>query len=205
MHKIVLLYALAMGYSAVRYVVFMPDNRENLPVFVLNKGIAMAAALCFALAFWQQWRRQRGATQGISSVAWFRAGIFGAFAHVPMSLAVLRPVYFKEFFLGDRLSFKGEAVVLFGALAAGGFYLLTRSTWTELQRWWLSLATVAVLLTHTLSMGAARGLHIDPNHAYLPPMWLLSLFGIALGAGFLVLNRPRGDRLGSLPPQTPSS
>lgn len=188
-----LLYVLCMIYSAVRYVVFTPQNLQNLPVFVLNKGISMGAAFCFALAFWHQWRKRRGAVGGHDPSAWFRAGVFGAVAHIPMSLVILRPGYFKEFFAGDRLSLNGEAVFLFGALSAGGIYLLTRTTWTSLQRWWLSLAFTAVLFSHTLFMGIARGLNINRSHAYLPPMWLLSLIGIALGLVFLLLSRPRHE------------
>jgi hypothetical protein len=189
MRNIVLMYLMAVAYSAVRYVVFAPKNLENLPVFVVNKGVSMAAALCFALAFWRQWR-ERLRPDSAGAAAWFRAGVFGAFAHVPMSLAVLRPGYFREFFAGDRLSFNGEAVFLFGALTAGGIYLLGRSHWTPRQRWWLSLATVGTLFIHTLCMGIVRGLNMHRSHAYLPPMWLLSLIGIALGAGFLLLSRP---------------
>jgi hypothetical protein len=191
------LYLCSMIYSAVRYVVFMPDNLANLPVFVLNKGISMAAALCFAIAFCQQWRRQRRAAVTVEPITWFRAGVVGVVAHIPMSLAILRPSYFREFFAGDRLSLNGEAVFLFGALTAGGIHLLTRTNWTPLHRWWLSLATMSLLFSHTLFMGIARGLNINRSHAYLPPMWLLSLIGIAMGLGFVLMSRPRdADRAG---------
>lgn len=192
MWKIVSLYLVAVAYSAVRYVVFAPKNLENFPVFVTNKGISMAAAFCFTLAFWHLWRT-RHRTPGVEAAAWFRAGIFGVFVHVPMSLAILRPGYFKEFFTGDRLSFNGEAVFLFGALTAGGIYLLGRTHWTTRQRWWLSLATVATLCTHTLCMGIARGLNITRSHAYLPPMWLLSLLGITLGLACLLMSYPKPE------------
>lgn len=187
---IVAVYLAAVAYSVVRYVVFAPKNMANLPVFVVNKGVSMAAALCFSVAFWSQWRH-RPVADSSTAMAWFRAGTFGAFAHIPMSLAILRPSYFKEFFEGERLSFNGEAVFLFGALTAGGFYLLSRSSWTPQQRWWASLATISTLFAHTLSMGIARGLHINRSHAYLPPMWLLSLIGIGFALGFLVLSRPK--------------
>lgn len=186
----IFLYVLCMTYSAIRYVAFAPENLQNLPIFVLNKGISMGAAFCFSLAFWHQWRRLRG-VNGHEPAAWFRSGIFGVFVHIPMSLAILRPSYFKEFFAGDRLSFNGETVFLFGALTVGGVYLLTRTMWTASQRWWLSLATMSVLFSHALSMGIARGLNINSSHGYLPPMWLLSLIGIALGIGFLLLSRPK--------------
>lgn len=193
MRNIVVLFVLAIAYSAVRYIVFAPKNLPHLPVLVVNKGVSMAAAFCFALAFWQQWRRLRGATGGTEPAAWFRAGIFGAIWHIPMSLAILRPGYFKEFFVtdGSRMSFNGEAVFMFGALTAGGVYLLTRQQWTPIQRWWLSIATIAVLFSHTLCMGIARGLNINASHAYLPPMWLLSVVGIAMGMGFLLMSRPK--------------
>jgi hypothetical protein len=192
LRKIVLLFGLSIAYSAVRYIVFAPENLPHLPVFVVNKGVSTAAAFCFALAFWQHWRRLRGATGGTEPATWFRAGTFGAIWHIPMSLAILSPGYFKEFFLtdGSRMSLNGEVVLMFGALTAGGVYLLARQQWTPIQRWWLSLATISVLFSHTLCMGIARGLNIKASHAYLPPMWLLSLIGIGLGFGFLLMSRP---------------
>ncbi|HEV7298945.1 MAG TPA: hypothetical protein VGN72_06225 [Tepidisphaeraceae bacterium] len=193
MWKIVGLYSFSVAYAIVRYVAFTPANWANLPVFILNKGVSMAAALCFAMAFWQQWRRLRGATGGNDPATWFRAGLFGALAHVPMSLVLLRPAYFKEFFAGDRLSFNGEAVILFGALTLGCLYLLARTTWSAEHRWWLSLVTMVVLFSHTLSMGVARGVNLNRAHAYLPPMWMLSLIGVVAGIGFLLLSRPPRD------------
>jgi hypothetical protein len=183
--QITLLFAACTAYAVVRYAVFLPENRHSLPVFIVNKGVSMAAALCFAVAFWRQWRGH-----GAEAAGWFRAGVFGSFLHVPMSLAILRPGYFREFFADERLSFTGEMVFLLGSAAAGGLYLLTRPNWSPMHRWWLSLATVAVLLGHTLCMGLARGLNINSTHAYLPPMWLLSAAGIALGAVFLLQSRP---------------
>lgn len=190
MRNVAWLYVAALVYAVVRYVVFAPKNLDHLPVFVVNKGVSMAAALCFVAGFWAQWRRSRGKSNGTDPGTWFRAGVFGAVAHIPMSLAILRPDYFAEFFAGNRLSFNGEAIVLFGGLTAGTVYLLGRANWTPRQRWWLSLGSVAVLAGHTLCMGIARGLNINASHAYLPPMWLLSLVGVVAGAWFLLLSRP---------------
>lgn len=202
MRWIVILFCAAIAYAAVRYTVFIPENRPNLPVFVVNKGVSVAAAFCFTLAFWQQWRRMRGATGDTEPAAWFRAGVFGVILHIPMSLAILRPSYFKEFFIfdGSRMGFNGEAVIMFGTLTAGGVYLLTRQQWAPMQRWLLSVATMIVLFAHTLCMGIARGLIINASHAYLPPMWLLSLVGTTLGAAFLLMSRPPSP---PLPPNGP--
>lgn len=187
----------------MRYVVFTPKNLPHLPVFIMNKAVSMAAAFCFALALWQQWRHARGAAvSGIEPTTWFRAGVFGVVAHIPMSLVILRPGYFKEFFItdpsvGGRLNFNGEAVLLFGALTAGCVYLLARAQWTPRHRWWLSLAMMTVLFAHTLCMGLARGLNINAGHGYLPPMWLLSLIGTALGGAFLLMTRPGSELIES--------
>jgi hypothetical protein len=193
MFKIILLFAVSVVYAIVRYVVFAPQNLEQVPVFVVNKGVSTAASLCFALAFWQQWRARRGVGDGSEAAIWFRAGVAAAVAHVPMSLAILNASYFPEFFKGARLSWHGEAVFLCGALTAGSVYLATRPQWTPRQRWWCSLATVGLLFSHVLFMGLARGLKINASHAYLPPMWLLSLIGIALGGWYLVQSRPASE------------
>ncbi len=50
---IIALYLVSLVYSFIRYVTFAPKNAENIPTFVVNKGVAMAAALCFVAAFVQ--------------------------------------------------------------------------------------------------------------------------------------------------------
>lgn len=198
--KILWLYAASVLYSVVRYAAFVPQNFQNLPVFIVNKGVAMAVPLCFAIAFWQQLRMRNGGTGHHAPAAWFRAGVWGACAHIPMSLSLLRPGYFPEFFAAERFSFNGEAVFLFGALTTGGVYLLTRPHWTALLRWRLSMLTMSALFMHTLFMGLARGINIKASHAYLPPMWLLSLIAIAFGIGFVRKSRPQEDRASASAP-----
>jgi hypothetical protein len=205
MKAIVALYVASIIYSVIRYVAFAPKNAENIPVFIVNKGVAMAAALCFAIAYFVQFRTRRaGAAPGSdSSGNWFRAGIFGAIWHVPTALVVLRPAYFKEFFApatgeppvaSGRLSLAGELVFCFGGLAAGLFFLLMRQGYSPVQRWALSLVATAVLLVHVLAMGYCRGLNINSSHAYMPPMWFLSALGIAAGLVVLAMNKPRPEQ-----------
>jgi hypothetical protein len=202
------LYVASITYSIIRYVVFDPKNLHNIPLFVTNKGVAMAAAICFTIAFVLQLRgRSRtavdagaGGASASPSSGWFRAGIFGAIWHVPMALAILEPTYFKEFFLtptGDaavRMSLAGELVFCFGGLAAGGFYLVTRQNVSALQRWWLSVGAMLALQTHVLAMGYCRGLNINAKHGYLPPMWLLSAIAIAIGLVVLLTMKPKSTQ-----------
>jgi hypothetical protein len=41
-------------------------------------------------------------------------------------------------------------------------------------------------------MGYCRGLNINASHAYLPPMWLLSVVAVVLGLWWLVRDRQSG-------------
>jgi hypothetical protein len=191
MKAVVLLYLAAIAYSVVRYAVFMPANLEHLPVYIVNKGVSMAAALCFAAGFLQQLRMKRGEAGGNESSLWFRAGVYGAIVHVPMSLAILRPEYFGEFFGDGRMSFAGEMVFLFGGLTAANLFLLLRPQWSPEGRWRVSLAAMLTLLAHVSAMGYCRGLNINSSHAYLPPMWLLSAIGIVAAIWWLVRSRPQ--------------
>ncbi len=190
MKGVVALYVVAIAYSIVRYIVFAPYNLSNLPLFIVNKGVSMAAAFCFAAGFFQQLRQNRGVAIHVEPATWFRAGVFGAIVHIPASLVILRPEYFKEFFHQGRLSFAGETVFLFGGLTAGGIFLLLRPRWNAMTRWWLSLGTMLTLLAHVSAMGYCRGLNIDRAHGYMPPMWLLSAIGILIAIVWLLRGRP---------------
>lgn len=208
MKWIITMFALALIYALVRYVAFDPKNAAHIPVFIINKGVAMAALLCFVAAFIQQLRQLSGTRIITDPGLWFRAGIFGAIWHIPMALAILKPAYFKEFFeaapdggiASGRMTTFGELIFFFGGLTTACFFLLMRQTWTASQRWWLSLAAMLVSLGHVLAMGWCRAmksgsfsLNIDRAHAYLPPMWLLSAIGVLIGIMALVLSKPRSS------------
>lgn len=189
MWSISLVFLAAFIYAVVRYVAFAPKNLENLPVFVINKGISTAAAFCLMTAFILQWRQKRRGSGGADSGLWFRAGLAATVSHIPLSLAILKPDYFPEFFgLKGRLHFRGEMVFLCGGLAAACFYVVTRPALTLRQRQQWSFAAMAVLFGHVLSMGLCRGLNINASHAFLPPMWLLSLLAIVVGLSMIVLT-----------------
>ncbi len=216
MIAVVSVFVACIVYSIVRYIVFAPKNLEHLPVFVVNKGVSMAAVICFGLAFAAQLHQLRRSRQVASGAAptspagpgtstapafWFRAGVFGAIWHIPMSLVVLRPAYFPEFFVpavegetaSGRMSFAGELIFCFGGFAAATIYLLTRPLFTALQRWKLSLVAMLCLQTHLLALGYSRGLNINASHAYLPPMWLISAVVVFIGLIILVLTKPKAE------------
>ena len=117
--------------------------------------------------------------------------------HVPMALTVLRPGYFPEFFESDgaRLRLMGELVFFFGATGLGLTWLLTHGQLAAKLRDRLSVLLLAVISAHVGAMGICRGIHINAKHAYLPPMWMLSLIAlvIALILGLRRLIKARSD------------
>lgn len=200
LRSILTIYAASVAYSVVRYVVFAPKNLESLPVFVVNKGVSMAAALCFAAGFFHAFRKSRGVLSATDPATWFRAGVFGVVWHIPMSLAILNPAYFGEFFRDaadpaapPRMTFAGEMVFLFGGLAAALIFLSLRSGVSARSRRLISVAAMAALALHVLSMGYGRGLNINAGHAYLPPMWLLSAIGALFAMWWAAMSFRRSD------------
>lgn len=197
MWPIVVVYVASCVYAVVRYVAFTPKYAENIPVFIMNKGVSMAAAVCLSLGFFSAWRRMRAGAAGSGPVSrvepalWFRAGVFGAIWHIPMALAILRPAYFKEFFanagvggadgLGPKLSTAGEVIFFLGGLSAGLVFLLLRPQMGEKARWWASVGVMSALLGHVVAMGWCRGVNIKAQYGYLPPMWLISAVLVAAG------------------------
>ena len=185
--KIGLVFAGSFGYAVMRYVIFNLENLPHLPLFVLNKAVSTAAGLCFVIAF--VIRAGAVGEDQRRRAAWLRAGVFGALWHVPMSLSLLRPGYFDEFFQDDgRMTAVGEGVFALGAAAAGLLYLLTRRHLTPRARWALSLAMITAVMLHTATMGVARGIRVNAEHGYLPPMWLLSSVAAAVGVGSLTIR-----------------
>jgi hypothetical protein len=188
----IVIILLSVVYALVRYVAFAPANSEHIPVFILNKAVSMAGALALVAALWHRYRGRAEAAG-----RYFNLTLVLVVMHVPMSLTVLRPGYFPEFFESDgaRLRLMGEMVFFFGAAALGLTWLLAQGQLVAKLRDRLGVLLLAVISAHVAAMGACRGIHINAKHAYLPPMWMLSLIAlvIALILGVRRLLKAKGD------------
>jgi len=164
-------------YALVRYVTFSPKYAEHIPSFIVNKAVGMAAAFLLVGALLY---KCRGDIE--KSGAYFRAASFAVFVHIPLSLGLLRPGYFPDFFSkeGSTLNFWAEMVMLCGALGVALFWQNSRDRSSH-DASKLGIALLAVIFCHVGAMGICRGLNINAKHAYLPPMWMLSLIGIGVG------------------------
>lgn len=184
-------------YAVVRYVVFVPKYVDHIPSFILNKAVGMAASFFLVWAFWSKFRGKLE-----NADAYFRATFIAVVIHIPLSLVLLKPGYFPEFFLDDgMLKFWGEMVILCGGLSLALLWQNNRARLPLLSKQKLAIALLSALFCHVGSMGICRGVNISAKHAYLPPMWLLSLIGIGVGlwvvrAGNIGNSLPRADVLG---------
>jgi hypothetical protein len=170
--------AASLIYAVVRYVLFSPKYAENIPSFISNKAIGMAAAFYLVAAYHSKCRGFH-----LKATVIFKAAMIAVVIHVPTSLSLVRPGYFPDFFVddGSTMKFWAEMVVLCGGISLALLWI------TSQQRLWgspqakLGIQLLCSVFLHVGSMGICRGLNITAKHAYLPPMWLLSLLGIALG------------------------
>lgn len=185
--KMLRLLIISFIYAVVRYVAFTPVNAEHIPVLIINKVVSTAAAFALVYALWSQ---HKGRTE--TAARYFKFVLVMVVMHVPMSLTLLRPGYFNEFFHadGEQLHLLGELVVFFGAAALALVWLLSQGDLIAKMRQRLGLLLLVILTCHVAAMGACRGFNINAKHAYLPPMWLLCGLVLLVGLG-LGLRRSR--------------
>lgn len=182
-HTIGGIILLSILYSVLRYVLFDPKNVSNIPVFVTNKGLSMAAVFCLLGAVLRLKRSPDSAAKYAAAAG------FLILIHIPMSLVLLRPGYFPEFFttLGDRMTSIGELIVMAGAIGAAIFSKIRFREIGCPKSARILICLFTLLLLHLVAMGLSRGIVIDAKHAYLPPMWLLSILAVG-GALFGVIG-----------------
>lgn len=204
------------AYALVRYHVFKDVPWEHLPLYVLNKVLAVAGLVCVGAAPWYRdvEDRKRLGNVGIGLVA----------GHLLISFAILDPAYFAKFYTTDadglaKMTWQAETSMLAGVVGAillGWLFVasLGRPSSTQhgcpslvpgLGRWILVATAV-----HVLVMGYRGWWPISQwaEAGYLPPITLLSFL---IAAGFVVVrlaakHRPgRAPAVETLPVHTPET
>jgi hypothetical protein len=163
-------------YAIIRYAVFGNVSLNNMPVFLMNKGIAMTAAVSLFMASLCLVRRDRDAAR-----FWTNACSQSVFVHILLSLGILSKAYFHKFYSGDKLNLTGEVVLLAGVLAV---YCLWRMHATELKAAvWRTLTILVCLLVavHLFAMGYDDWFLVQKWNGALPPPTLISFFLVIAG------------------------
>ena len=119
---IIITTVLSVSYAVLRYNIFGEVPWKDLPLFVLNKGLALSSLVLLTFNFSlsplknmginisEKWLNSRKST-GI-------AGFLFAFIHIFMSISILNPKYYSVFFIDDEtLSIQGGLSLLGGILS----------------------------------------------------------------------------------------
>jgi hypothetical protein len=177
----------AQTYALVRYGVFKGVSLEHWPLYLNNKAISLAGLCLLAASF--IFRRTTIESDSASSdrspgALLARAGFALIGLHVLMSLPILGPGYFPQFFTGDKMNLTGELSLLLGVISFGcclGFagLILTGAVMNPTPAWRILVQRLAaaVLVTaagHVLVMGVAGWLTPDKWPGKMPPITLIA-------------------------------
>lgn len=185
----------AMVYAMLRYIVFGDVSASQLPLYIANKAISLAALVLLCAASLARTHRDRK-TLGLTAIA--LAGV-----HVLASFAMLTPAYYGKLFVGSgRLSWPGELSMLAGAAACVPLVWLLWATPqgpvpepTRGRSLIPGLGRIALVGTavHVAAMGLPGWLDVASWPGALPPITLLS-FVIAAAATIAKMALVRRSR-----------
>ncbi len=186
--------AITFAYAVVRYNVIRGVPWEQLPLFISNKAIALAAVVFIALSydfgplarFWP-----RVFVPELPMRKFFGLLGFGlAAAHALISLLIFSPAYYPKFFTeAGKLNLTGELSMLFGVLALFIFLAaaltslpsvaasMGRSQWQAVQR--VGYLAFFLVLLHVLVMGFEGWLKPSGWPGGLLPISLIAFIVIA--------------------------
>jgi hypothetical protein len=174
-------------YTVVRYVTFGDVSPVHLPVFLLNKSVAMASVVllsCAALSY-SQHRIDR-------LRYWGMASLHCACIHVLLSLAVLSSAYYPKFFGTEKMNVTGELTILLGVLATYCFWLAHSGRSVSVGRGMFQLLASLFVVGHLIAMGLQGWLKVAKWHGGLPPISLVSL--VFAVASLVLFSRSREEQ-----------
>lgn len=167
-----------LAYAVLRYVVLGPVPAEDIPLFVVNKAVSLAAVTLFALSWMPSTAAPYARLYG-------RCGTWLVFAHCLLSLLLFSVRAFETFLdPSGRLRLNVQFAMLvgiFGVLALAWQHLHPSDRGVKLARG-LVLGTA---VAHVAFLGSRGWFTPDEWHGGLPPMTLL-----AASLGLLALTRP---------------
>lgn len=157
------------AYALMRYVVFGDVSPMHVPAYIINKSIALTAAVSLVMASAGQARIRRDVAR-----FWWKACSHLIFVHVLLSVGLFSDGYYPKFFEGDRMNLSGEAMLFLGVMAAYCFWRLGSSDPTQSARRTLTVLSRILVAGHLLVMGYGGWLQVRKWHGGLPPITLLS-------------------------------
>ncbi|MCM4168595.1 hypothetical protein KCTC52924_02172 [Arenibacter antarcticus] len=200
---IILVVAISIGYAILRYQIKGDVPWKDLPVFILNKGISLAAitllSLCISIRPLSNLGVQLFSSRQAKKVLGI-SGLLLTIAHVLLSFLIFNPSYFSVFFEEDgTLSSKGSLSLLAGVV---GFMLViiyhhcfggVRAGKEKLIKIVTSKKFILGLLLlfglHLFFMGYSNWMLPSNWQGGLPPISLISFVVVFLGLGINISGR----------------
>ncbi len=197
--------AVGLAYAVLRYheAFFGTDPTDQVPLFLLNKAVSVAAVLMIALAVGA---RVLGRAPGRFGARLLqdrrRIGLTGfglAVAHSAMSLVLLTPDYYgKLYLMSGRMNLAGEVSTLvgLGALALLAWQSRLPAAGNDDDRRLLRRLGLSVLVlsaAHVAVIGWGGWFAVGRWPGGLPPITLIAFVIAAAGLVMgLIPTRPRG-------------
>jgi len=184
----IVIFFVIFAYTVIRYNVIQGVIWDHLPLYVTNKAIALGSVVFISISY------LLGSLNHLFSGSFSdklsirkHFGLLGftlAWIHSLISLIILRPDYYRSFFLGDALNLTGELTLLFGVLAMIIFSIVAITSlpsvfesmnyhrWKSVQRKGY-LAFLLVML-HVFTMGMSGWLKSEDWPGGLLPISLIA-------------------------------
>ncbi len=195
----------SVAYATLRYNVFAGVPWAELPVYVLNKGVALGGASLIAISYLaNRFTPAEAAGRATRRQLARQAGLTGfalSVAHVLASFTVLNSAHYPLQFTRGELNGVGWVCLVSGAMAAALFSIpaaysiqtlvraLGSENWKRAQRaGYLGLALTAA---HVLAIGVQNWPAVSTWPGAMPPISLLSFLAcltpiaVKLGARYL--------------------
>ncbi len=183
--RIAILLLITTIYALVRYTIYGPVSVVHIPIYLLNKSIALATVCCLLFVVVSLCKQ---AQQQVKF--WGIASFHLASIHVVMSTTILSSDYFPAFFNNNQMNFMGELTVLFGILSGYALWFARHPKSTSVQPKVFQCIASVFILGHLFSIGYSVWFNIGRWHGGLPPISLIS-FIIVMTSLLLLIKHNR--------------
>ncbi len=206
---VLVLWGACLVYAIGRYNVFKGVEWIHLPLYVVNKSLALAGVVFISMSYLvgklfdpypSDSRRRRAMAKffGLTGFAMISMHIF-------MGFIMLSPAYYEKLFHeSGKMNLTGELTFLFGVLAVGCLFFPAVTTLPNMyealggQRWLraqrMGYWALALACGHTLTMGYSGWFDVSTWPGSLPPITLLGFLAalIAIVVKLVFVARGRG-------------
>lgn len=193
-HIVFISLSISLFYAIIRYNLLNNVPWADLPVFVLNKAIALTMVFLFLIV-----QLDLAPITKLKNRLWLIILTFGIL-HASLSLALLGLEYYSKFYVVTRLNWIGSFSILFGAIAFSGMafsglMILFRSindsfSFEKITTYRLKIFTHLFISAHIFVMGFRGWLIPQKWPGYLVPIsfigFVFSIFAMVL---FIIRDR----------------